>query len=125
MKSARDTEAAILDRLYEIVMARRDERPEGSYVVQLLDAGWAAMAAKLREESEELVIAARDESDQAFAHEVADLLFHVWVMMASRELPPAAVYAELSRRFGIGGLEEKASRTAAAVEGKGEIDAAG
>ncbi len=65
MKSVRDTEAAILDRLYEIVTARREERPEGSYVVQLLDAGWAAMAAKLREESEELVIAARDESDEA------------------------------------------------------------
>jgi phosphoribosyl-ATP pyrophosphohydrolase len=125
MKAVRDTQAAILDRLYEIVMARRDERPEGSYVVQLLDAGWAGMAAKLREESEEVVIAARDESDEAFAHEVADLLFHVWVMMASRGLPPAAVYAELARRFGVGGLEEKASRTEAAAQGKGEIDAAG
>ena len=125
MKSARDTEAAILDRLYEIVTARREERPEGSYVVELLDAGWAAMAAKVREESEELVIAARDESDEAFAHEVADLLFHVWVMMANRELHPAAVYAELAGRFGIGGLEERASRTDAAVPGKGGIDAAG
>ncbi len=125
MKSVRDTDAAILDRLYEIITARRDERPEGSYVVQLLDAGWAAIAAKVREESEELVTAARDESDEAFAHEVADLLFHVWVMMANRELPPAAVYGELARRFGIGGLEEKASRTDVAVAGKDEIDAAG
>ncbi len=107
------------------MIARRGDRPEGSYVVQLLDAGWDAMAAKVREESEELVIAARDESDEAFAHEVADLLFHVWVMMANRELPPAAVYAELNRRFGVGGLEEKASRSDAAVQGKGEIDAAG
>ncbi len=125
MNSVRDTEAAILDRLYEIVTARRDERPEGSYVVQLLDAGWAAIAAKVREESEELVIAARDQSDEAFAHEVADLLFHVWVMMANRKLPPAVVYGELARRFGIGGLEEKASRTRSAAQAKGEIDAAG
>jgi phosphoribosyl-ATP pyrophosphohydrolase len=125
MKSVRDTDATILDSLYEIVTARRDERPEQSYVVELLDGGWAAMAAKVREESEELVIAARDESDEAFAHEVADLFFHVWVMMANRKLPPAAVYAELARRFGIGGLEEKASREDASAPGKAEIDAAG
>ena len=116
MNSVRDAEAAILDRLYEIVTARRDERPEGSYVVELLDSGWAGIAAKVREESEELVIAARDENDAAFAHEVADLLFHVWVMLANRNLAPAVVYEELARRFGIGGLEEKASRAAAGAD---------
>jgi phosphoribosyl-ATP pyrophosphohydrolase len=47
------------------------------------------------------------------AHEVADLLFHVWVGLLAREIPPSAVFAELARRFGIGGLEEKASRSAA------------
>jgi len=105
-----DPEAAVLDRLFEIVTARRDERPEGSYVVGLLDAGWEAIAAKVREEAQEVVDAARDESDEALAHEAADLLFHLWVMLASRGLEPRAVYAELERRFGIGGLEEKASR---------------
>ncbi len=100
----------ILDRLYEIVTMRRDEKPEGSYVVSLLDGGWELMAAKVREEAEEVVQAARDESDDALAHEVADLLFHVWVLMASRDIEPAAVYAELEERFGVGGLAEKASR---------------
>ena len=55
--------------------------------------------------------AARDEGDDALAHEVADLLFHVWVMMVSRDVPPSAVFAKLDERFGVGGLEEKASRT--------------
>jgi len=102
--------ASVLDRLFEIVVARREERPEGSYVVSLLDGGWEAIEAKLREEAQEVVDAARDESDEALAHEAADLLFHLWVMLASRGLEPSAVYAELERRFGIGGLEEKASR---------------
>jgi len=100
----------IFDRLYEIVAKRRNERPEGSYVVSLLDGGWDLMAAKVREEAEEVVEAARNESDEALAHEVADLLFHVWVLMASRDVRPAAIYAELEQRFGVGGLDEKASR---------------
>ena len=65
---------------------------------------------KVREEAEEVVVAARDESDAALAHEVADLLFHVWVLMASRGVEPSSVCDELASRFGIGGLEEKASR---------------
>jgi phosphoribosyl-ATP pyrophosphohydrolase len=110
MNSNHDSQRQILDRLYEIVTARRDERPDGSYVVSLMDGGWEAIASKVREEAEEVVIAARDESDDALANEVADLIFHVFVMMASRGVEPGAVYAELSRRFGIGGLNEKASR---------------
>ena len=102
--------AEILDRLYEIVTARREQRPDGSYVVQLLDGGWSAIAAKIREEAEEVVVAGRDESDEALTHEVADLLFHVWVMMAQRNLSPDSVYAELAGRFGLGGLDEKAAR---------------
>ena len=110
MQSSRDETMEILDRLYEIVVARREQRPDGSYVARLLERGWETIAAKVREEAEEVVLAARDESDEALAHEVADLLFHVWVLMASRGVEPPAIYAELTRRFGIGGLEEKASR---------------
>lgn len=110
----------ILDRLYEIITARRDERPSGSYVVSLLDGGWDEMAAKVREEAEEVAQAARDEGDDALAHEVADLLFHVWVMMVSRGVPPSAVFAKLEERFGVGGLEEKASRTGEPSQARGQ-----
>ncbi|MFK7897215.1 MAG: phosphoribosyl-ATP diphosphatase [Myxococcota bacterium] len=100
----------ILDALYQVIEARRDERPEGSYVVSLLDGGPQAMAAKVLEEAEEVCVAAREESDDALAREVADLVFHVFVVLASRGVAPANVYRELAGRFGIGGLEEKAAR---------------
>lgn len=102
--------AQILDRLFETIASRRDERPEGSYVVRLLEGGHEAIAAKILEEAQEVVDATRDESDQAVAAEVADLLFHVLVAMASRGVEPDAVYSTLAGRFGIGGLEEKAAR---------------
>ena len=105
----------ILNRLYEIIMSRRDARPEGSYVVSLFDGGWELMAAKVREEAEEVVQAAKDESDEALTHEVSDLLFHVWVLMASRGIDPVKVFGELENRFGVGGLDEKASRSAGIV----------
>ena len=110
MNSSDETTRPILDQLYEIIVDRRDQRPEGSYVAALLDSGWEAIAAKVREESEEVVLAAKEEGEDALAHEVADLLFHVWVMMASRGVEPDSVYSELARRFETGGLEEKASR---------------
>lgn len=108
---AKDAGAEILERLYEVVVARRDERPAGSYVVQLLDGGWDAIGAKVAEEAGEVVAAGRGETDAALAHEVADLIFHVWVGLAAREVEPGAVFDELARRFGIGGLEEKAARS--------------
>lgn len=117
MSSNHNEAARILDRLYEIVAARRDQRPEGSYVVTLLDGGWEAIAAKVHEESEELILAARSEDDEALAHEVADLFFHVWVMMAWRGVEPIAVYDELARRFGVSGFDEKASRKQGCEEG--------
>ena len=104
--------AEILEQLFSVIEGRRDERPDGSYVVKLLDGGWDAIAAKISEEAREVVDAGRGESDEALAHEVADLIFHVFVGLAARNVPPAEVFAELARRFGIGGLEEKASRNA-------------
>ena len=106
-----EARAEILDRLYEVILARREERPAGSYVVGLLEGGGDAIAAKILEEAGETVEAGRDEGDAALAHEVADLLFHVWVLLASRDVSPDAVYAELAGRFGVGGLAEKASRS--------------
>ena len=109
-----DDTATILDRLFGVIRDRQSQRPAGSYVVSLLDGGWEAIEAKVREEAGEVVAAARDESDAALAHEAADLLFHLWVLLASRDVEPRHVYAELGRRFGLGGLEEKAARSASA-----------
>jgi len=112
----REARAEILEQLFAVIEGRREERPEGSYVVTLLDGGWDAIAAKISEEAQEVVDAGRDESDTALAHEVADLLFHVWVGLAARNVSPETVFAELARRFGIGGHVEKASRDAASTK---------
>ena len=103
-------EAEILDRLFSVIDARRRERPEGSYVVSLLDGGVAAVAAKVTEEAEESADAALSGDAQQIAQEVADLVFHAWVLLAVSDLEPRAVYAVLEERFGVGGLVEKAAR---------------
>jgi phosphoribosyl-ATP pyrophosphohydrolase len=102
--------ADVLDRLYSVIEARRRERPEGSYVVRLLDGGVPAIAAKIREEAEELIEAAGEADARHSAEEAADLLFHVWTLLGHIELPPGEVFEILEARFGIGGLVEKAAR---------------
>lgn len=103
-------EAEILDRLFRVIEARRLERPEGSYVVELLDGGLEAIAAKVREEADETIEAAAGRDGAHTAREVADLLFHTWVLLAASGLEPGDVYRVLEERFGIGGLDEKAAR---------------
>ena len=104
------SDAEILDRLFGVIRERGKKRPEGSYVVQLLDGGIPEIAAKLREETEELIEAAGDDDRDHTAHEAAHLLFHVWVLLGAIDLPPEDVYGALRERFGIGGLAEKAMR---------------
>ncbi len=103
-------EAEILDRLFEVIEARRLERPEDSYVVSLLDAGVEGMAAKVLEEAEETIEAVAAGDDDHSAREFADLIFHTWVLLAGAGLRPADVYRVLEKRFGVGGLAEKAAR---------------
>jgi phosphoribosyl-ATP pyrophosphohydrolase len=100
----------VLERLYGVIEARRRERPAGSYVVTLLDGGVAAIGAKVREEADEAVEAAASGDRGHTARELADLVFHAWVLMAQAGLRPEDVYAVLEERFGTGGLVEKASR---------------
>ena len=103
------SDADVIERLERVIESRMRERPEASYVARLLAGGETELAAKLREEAEELIAAGlRGET----VHEAADLMFHLLVMLASRGVEFAAVRAELERRFGVGGLAEKASRSA-------------
>jgi len=103
-------EAEFLDRLFGVIDERRRQRPDGSYVVSLLDAGVAAIAAKVTEEAEESAEAALSGDGLRTAQEVADLVFHAWVLLAASGLAPEDVYAVLEERFGVGGLVEKAAR---------------
>lgn len=98
-------------QLEEVLVERIRQRPPGSYVAELLDGGHPAMSAKVIEEAYELVEACGDDENRpAIVHEAADLVFHVMVLLAANEIRWQDVEAELSRRFGIGGVAEKAAR---------------
>jgi phosphoribosyl-AMP cyclohydrolase / phosphoribosyl-ATP pyrophosphohydrolase len=84
--------------LWRVVKEREQTRPEGSYVVSLLDAGPAAAARKVGEEGLEAALAGTGESDERLVEELADLWFHSYVLLAARGLTPSAVEDELRRR---------------------------
>lgn len=84
--------------LWRIVAERAKERPEGSYVVSLLDQGPAAAAQKVGEEGVEAALAGVSQSDERLVEELADLWFHAYVLLASRGLDPERVDEELRRR---------------------------
>ncbi len=101
-----------LNKLAEVLEARKSASPDSSYVAGLYAAGLDAVLEKVGEESAEVIAAAREDDPRALVHETADLWFHCLVMLAARGLHPRDVLAELERRFGISGLEEKAGRKA-------------
>ncbi|MBC8131502.1 MAG: bifunctional phosphoribosyl-AMP cyclohydrolase/phosphoribosyl-ATP diphosphatase HisIE [Deltaproteobacteria bacterium] len=105
-----DPAAVVVKRVADVIALRRRERPEKSYVVGLLDAGWPKVLGKISEESGELVEALPEGDAAHTAHEAADLLFHVLVGLEKAGVPVDEVFSQLQRRFGVSGLVEKASR---------------
>jgi phosphoribosyl-ATP pyrophosphohydrolase len=100
----------ILERLAEVLEARKQADPESSYVARLYQNGLDAILKKVGEEATEVVIAAKGGDREQIVNETADLWFHSLVMLAASDVRPEAVLAELDRRFGLSGLEEKAAR---------------
>ena len=100
----------VLEALERVVAARKGEAPEKSYTASLLAGGVPRIGGKVTEEAGELVQAATAETDDRVVAEAADLLYHTLVLLAARDLSLAAVEAELARRFGVSGLDEKAAR---------------
>ncbi len=101
-----------LDKLAEVLEARKSASPDSSYVAGLYAAGLDAVLEKVGEEAAEAIAAAREDDPGALVRETADLWFHCLVMLAVSDLHPRDVLAELDRRFGISGIEEKSGRGA-------------
>ena len=101
------TSSAVLDELYAVIASRRGGDPETSYTAKLLGEGIPKCAQKLGEEAVETAIAATQEDQTAFVRESADVLYHLLVLFVAMDIDPGAVYAELNRRKGTSGLEEK------------------
>lgn len=121
------TAADPLARLAEVIESRKPANggdPEASYVARLLHKGPDAFLKKIGEEATETVMAAKDVDHggdkSKLVGEVADLWFHCMIALAHYGLKPADVVAELQRREGLGGLEEKALRKAREREGRGD-----
>lgn len=99
-----------LKALEQTIRDRRDADPGKSYVATLRAKGRPKMAEKLGEEAIETVIAAVQDDPAAVTNESADLLFHLMVLLADMNISLDDVLAELARREGLSGLEEKAAR---------------
>ena len=103
----------VLARLMATIESRKQNPSEKSYTSQLLTGGTGRIGSKITEEAAEVVEAAGESGDAGRLHlvrEAADLVYHLLVMLAHCDSSLADVEAELARRFGISGLEEKASR---------------
>ena len=107
MTRAMDT----LTRLETTIAQRRGGDPASSYVAQLQARGMPVIARKLGEEAVETVVAALSGDDEELVGEAADLLFHLLVLLGEKHIALAQVLAELDRREGLSGLDEKASRS--------------
>jgi phosphoribosyl-AMP cyclohydrolase / phosphoribosyl-ATP pyrophosphohydrolase len=97
-------------RLWDTLLARSRSTADASYTRTLLDRGAPHIGKKLREEADELAEAVADESHDRVVSEAADLLYHLCVAILSRDVDLRDVEAELARRFGQSGHDEKASR---------------
>lgn len=100
----------ILRQLAQILENRKAAAADTSYVAGLYRKGLDAILRKVGEEATETILAAKSGDRRQLVHETADLWFHTLVLLANEGLGPEDILAELARRFGTPGLEEKANR---------------
>jgi len=100
----------VLDRLWNVVLSRRDADPAASHSARLLSRGVPKVAQKFGEEAVECLIEAVAGNREALIAESADVLYHLLVLWVSLDVHPSDVWAELERREGVSGIAEKAAR---------------
>jgi phosphoribosyl-ATP pyrophosphohydrolase len=115
---------SIFARLAAVIEDRKANRPENSYTTTLFAGGVPKIGEKIREEAAEIVEAAGEPGASGRDHtirETADLLYHLFVLLAQRDIALSDVEAELERRFGTSGLAEKAARPSETESGEAEV----
>jgi len=103
----------IFDRLMTELHRRVSELPEGSYTTKLLQGGVSKIGSKILEEANEVIEAAAEPGEAGREHtirEAGDVIYHLWVLLASRGIAIDDVRKELERREGVSGLQEKRQR---------------
>ncbi len=101
----------ILDALYHVIQERKANPSRKSYVASLYAKGLDKILGKIGEEATETAVAGKGGDRDEIVSETADLFFHALVLLGYYDLPPERVYAELRRRFGLSGIEEKEGRS--------------
>ena len=94
-----DMDAEILDRLMAVIRARKAERPEGSYTTYLFNEGQDKILKKVGEEAAEVIIASKNEDVAPLVYEMADLIYHLTVLMAYHDLSWEDIFRELGERY--------------------------
>ena len=112
--------SSVLERLAAVVESRKGADAGNSYVARLLSQGEDAILKKIGKEATETVMAGKDGERRRIVAETADLWFHCLIMLAHYGLSPVDVLAELSRREGISGIDEKAARMAGGRDKSGQ-----
>lgn|SRR5512134_484109 len=108
----------VLKQLADVIDSRKGGDPASSYVARLFARGEDAILKKIGEEATEAIMAAKDGVPERIVGETADLWFHCMVMLSHYGLRPESVLAELARRAGTSGIEEKALRKALERDGE-------
>lgn len=103
--------SSILPALEKVLTERKQASGDSSYVASLYEKGLDTILKKIGEEATETVIAAKAGDKEQIIYETADLWFHCLVLLSQQGLSHEDVLTELSRRFGLSGIDEKASRT--------------
>ena len=98
------------DRVYDVILKRKQSSPETSYVAYLMDEGTDMILKKICEESAEVIIASKNGIRTEQIHELVDLWFHMLVLMGQKGITLSDIYQELENRFGQSGFDEKANR---------------
>ena len=108
--ASRGVSPAVIDRLWDVVMERRNADPATSHSARLLQRGTPKVAQKFGEEAVECIIEAVGGDKAALVAESADVLYHLLVLWVSAGVHPSEIWAELERREGVSGIAEKAAR---------------
>ena len=100
----------VIDTLYHTILEKKNSDPKKSYTAKLMQGKENSMLKKIVEESGEFTFAIKDNDTEEIIYECADLVYHALVALASKNISPDRVKQELTRRFGLSGIEEKNSR---------------
>lgn len=100
----------VLRKLEAVLEQRKSANANESYVSSLYTKGLDEILKKIGEESAEVIMASKDGNQDKIVHEVADLWFHTLVLLRHKDIEIDKIQQELSKRFGLSGLEEKANR---------------